>query len=183
MSVPQWLEFLKEFLKELSPYSDLIRTVLAGLGVVLLFIVRWLWRKWKELWQKYKLLKQQLKEAETEPPEHAAAGASSENWQTIRAKWRQIRDRTEYQIELFHGNARNMYRNIDRYRYDHIAEMLRNPYHASFTVDECKALQELDRMALGLRSKRAATEEQVRQVCAWYKTLDAKLPQLSVDES
>jgi hypothetical protein len=97
-----------------------------------------------------------------------------ENWEIIRAGWRDVRDGIEAAIELIDGRTRKKYSDAPRYNYTEIIEFLRSD--SVLGVNGALDAQNMNRLFLRNRPRKARIDPgDVRRFVEWKATVLAEL--------
>ena len=175
-----WLEWLRDLPVNAGPWVEAAKIAFAAIGLLFSIIFYPLYKLFRRLVDIAKSLRKQKEAAEAasdEEPEPPAAGASTENWERLRTKWSDARERVEQAIVNLHGNARRKYGDMARFNYRRIAEALHKDN--AISLEGAAALRELDQLALSRRRARAATDEEAARADQLYKVLRKELPSSS----
>lgn len=117
-----------------------------------------------------------IQETVEEAPAEAPPGASAENWETIREKWADVRERLEYLIETNVSDGRRLrkYNNIPRHSYEEVIATLRRD--RLLNADAAANLMAMNATFLGLRRARAATPQLAQEFVNRYNQASDRLP-------
>lgn len=155
-------------------------------SIALFLIVLWLSSERKKLKEQlaYHLdaLRQQVlavrEDVEAQESSSAQNTAQLQNWENIRSKWADARERLEIMIEQLDGRVRRKYGKISRYNYEDIIRQLQND--KSLTTGAANALSDMNRRFFSLRSNPArATLQDVISFAELHRRAGTELPSTS----